>query len=321
MKNTLQIIHNDLDGISPIILNRYYKIDYYKEISTNYEEKGEHDSLRQFTNLEKVIYVDFTPDEEAYEIIRQKDLECIVIDHHISQFDNMTEKAKDNPKLTYIFDNEKSGTLLYYEYLTETLNYEKKDIVGYFCNLVSTYDLYNKQSPLWTKAQNLNRLLYKVINWANRGTLAMYDFFINGQLWKLENCESYSFNKFEETKIDADIKAEKDILNEFISGKRRIKTRVDEQGRYFAVIILNKKVSAIASLLLERYKKLDYIVIINDYEKDCKKVSLRSKEHINLLEFEGVKGHKNACGYPNVDNQFCDDLWMGKVYSLKKLES
>ena len=181
--------------------------------------------------------------------------------------------------------------------------------------------MWQKDSPLWEQAQNLNRLLWKIPNWSKKDNpLEFHKYFINGQLWKLQNMQNFSFNRFELEKINADIKAEQELLAEFLNGKRKIKTRKDKQGHYFSVITLDKKISAICSLLLEKYRKLDYILCINNFDPDSPKVSIRSKEHINVLDFNGVRGHPQAGGVENVTPELCEAIWTGEIYELEFLE-
>lgn len=312
------LVGSDLDGIFPLVLNRYCEIPFYKEISTNYNERGEHSDLEQLGAEDLALYVDFTPDEEARQIIETNQVSCLIIDHHESQYEPIIEWQKSYNKVEYIYDVTKSGTYLYYEFLCNN-DYPVKGnkVAKEVCTLVSTYDLWQKDSPLWEQAQNLNRLMWKLPNWAYKDNpLKLHEYFINGQLWKLQNSDKFFFNRFEMEKINADIKMEQKLFNEFISGKRQIKTRKDSKGNYFSIIVLNKKVSAICSMLLEKYKKLDYIICINDYDKDSPKISVRSKEHINVLDFQGVKGHPQAGGVENATPELCESLWSKKTYSL-----
>ena len=72
--------------------------------------------------------------------------------------------------------------------------------------------------------------------------------------------------------------------------------------------------------LMEKYKSLSYCVIINSYNEDEPKISLRSREDVDLLELNYVKGHRNACGISadEIDNmkQFTEDLKSKKIYEL-----
>lgn len=312
--------HCDFDGTTPIVLNRYFKINYDKEVMTNYNEDLEHEYL---CNYENIIYVDFSPNKSARKIIQENNINCLIIDHHEGVREEIEEFCKSYDKCEYIFDNEKCGTKLYYEWLKEQ-GYKGNNVSDYIVDLTDTYDLYKKDNPLFKIADECNRLLYSTCTWyvlkadpTNR--IEAYKFFINNMLWKMENADKFFFNKIEQEKINNDIKKENDIFNELIkNASTEISTRKDSKGRYFAIFICNSKISAVASKLMEKYKKLDYCIIINNYDPNLPKISLRSRE-INLLDLNFTAGHELACGIgDSVENmkQFAEDLRTKKIYEL-----
>ena len=71
--------------------------------------------------------------------------------------------------------------------------------------------------------------------------------------------------------------------------------------------------------LLEKYKKVDYLLIINDYNQDEPKVSLRSRE-MNLLDLNYTSGHELACGIDSekIGNmkEFVKKLENKEIYEL-----
>ena len=72
-------------------------------------------------------------------------------------------------------------------------------------------------------------------------------------------------------------------------------------------------------MIFNKYKKVDYVLIINEYDKENKKLSFRGrddKEGIDGNKLEGFKGHALACGYEQITNELCEDLWRGKIYSF-----
>ena len=307
--------HCDLDSIFSLLANKFYNLGFDKTISTNYGERGEHETLKTMGKDDLVVYTDFTPDAEAREIIQNNGIKFEIHDHHESQVNDINEWMKSYSNGFYNYDVEKCGSKIYYDYL-KSKGYESNSVLDEFVELVNTYDLWHKDSPLWEKAQNLNRLLFKMINWAKKDSAEKFDFFIDGVIWKCNNMKHYEFSEFEQKKIDADIKQEDDLFNEFVNKKRLIKTRKDEKGNYFAIIKLQKKVSSICNRLLEKYKGLSYIICINDYDKENPKISVRSKDDFNILVFNEVKGHENAGGWENPTQQISEDLWDNKVHGL-----
>jgi hypothetical protein len=137
--------------------------------------------------------------------------------------------------------------------------------------------------------------------------------------WKFNNTpdKTFEFTTFERSKIAISQKKEDELFLKYINGKEPIITRKDKEGRYFSIIKLNTKVSSIASRLLDKFHKLSYIIIINDYDKEKTKVSIRSKS-VNLLEYQGTAGHEHACGITEISDDWIEDLWRGKIYCLEK---
>lgn len=322
LNKTLFVHHIDMDGILPYILNQYFNIKYDKSVCTNYNEDLEHEYLR---NYENVIYVDFSPNEIARKIIQENNIKCLVVDHHEGVREEIEKFCNEYNNCEYIFDNEKCGTKLYYEWLKEQ-GYKGNNVSDYIVELTDTYDLYKKDNPLFKIADECNRLLYSTCAWyvlkadpTNR--IEAYKFFINNMLWKMENADKFFFNKIEQEKINNDIKKENDIFNELIhNAKTEISTRKDSKGNYFAIFKCNSKISAIASKMLEKYKSLIYCIIINEYDKECPKISLRCKDNFNLLDLNYTAGHELACGIDanQIEDmkKFVEDLKNKKIYEL-----
>ena len=314
--NVLFVSHIDLDGFMPIVLNQFFNIEYGKEINTNYGEELE---VSELSNYKNVIYVDFTPCENARKVIDDNKINCIVIDHHESQYEEISNWCKDLDYVEYIYDNDRSGTLIYYDWLL-SLGYKGNNVTDYLSKVVSIYDLFQKDNELWEVADNLNRLLYSSGKYYLTDKKECFSFFISTMLWKCQNAESFFFSKLELSKIMVDKKKEDDIfLNLVNNAKSELSTRQDEKGDYFCVFKCKSKISAICFKLLEKYKKLSYVICINDYDVDKPKISVRSREDFDCLSLEGVKGHKNAGGYENPTREIVEQLWNKDIYSFKRL--
>lgn len=318
MENTkkLLVTHIDLDGLSCYILAKYFDIELEDIWMYDYPDYENDNFLySDLKYYDEVWYFDFTPNKKCRDIITEQGMVCVIGDHH--------EKVKeeidlwDYNKKEYIFDNDKSGAKIFYEFLLSREVIYNIPIVKEYIDLVSIYDLYDQKSPQWKDAQGLNRLLYKTAFYMKDELPKKYEVFLNSIFNKFDIQETFEFNKIEKRKIEEDIKKELDLFKEFTSGKRKIKTRKDEKDRYFCIFELNTKISAICNLMLEKYKKLDYVIAINTYHKDDRKLSLRSREGgINLFEYKGVKGHRQAAGMENVTDELIDSLWSGKLHSL-----
>ena len=308
LNKTLMVVHIDFDGTIPIVLNRFFQINYAKEIMTNYGEEFEFNDLSSGL-YDTVIYTDFSPNEKARYIIKEKNIKCFIIDHHEAVTEELNDFCKNYDKAEYIFDNEKCGSKLYYEWLLEN-GYKGNDVSDYIIELVNTYDLYKQNSDLWKESEDCNRLLYVTCSWyilksdpTNR--IEAYKFFINNMLWKMQNANNFFFNQLEQSKINEDIKKENEIFENLVkNAPSEISTRKDSKGNYFAIFNCNSKISAVANRLLKKYPKLAYCMIINDYDKDNPKVSLRSL-NFNLLTLNYTSGHELSCG---IDSEKAGDM-------------
>lgn len=319
---SLHVSHVDLDGITPFIIDNLFGLTFNYNQTSNYDEEREYDTLVK-EDLLTVVYTDFTPSERCRKIIEEKNLDCIIFDHH----ESITKEIVDwnYPKKIYIYDVNKCGSRIYYEYLKEQNPSFKNDVMDTIITRVDNYDMWRKDSLTtkeWEDAQDLNRLMFTTCNWSKKlepTGVEMFRFFIDGMFYKCNNYDTFFYNKFESQKIIGDKNKEKELFLEIInSGNKKMKTRKDNEGHYFVVIKLRSKVSAICSLLLEKYSKVDYIICINEFDPSNKRISFRSRE-LNVLEFEGVEGHELAGGVSNCTNEMCDKLWEGtELYCFSK---
>jgi hypothetical protein len=319
----LLILHNDADGISPLVLFKYFNIQFDTIISMNYDEYTEYDSLiESLVEQDIITFIDFSPNKKWMEILEKSKCTIIVCDHHgdintIDSANYLLSNWKYN-KFTYYFSpNEKCGTEVYYDNM---ITDHSNPVINEYIRILSIFDCGKKHDKDYSKATDLNRLFWKLISYGKEG-LDKYEYFIKGMNYKFNNPSyGFVFNKLERTKIEEDKKRELEIFNELLSGgKSTIKTRRDTLGRYFCIIKLRSKASGISERLLDKYKKLDYIIIINFYDKENLKVSIRAREGINLPEsYDNVRGHPCASGLAEITNDYCENLWSGKIYSLKE---
>ena len=314
---TLWITHCDFDGLSPYILNKFFNLTYGKEISTNYGELMELEHIHLYKN---VVYVDFTPCQQVRDEIEKYNLNCLILDHHEGVTEEINEWGKKYSKMEYIYDNEKCGTKLYYEWL-KGQGFVGNSVSDYIVELTDTYDLYKQERENWNIAESCNRLMYASARWSYKDDrFKCYEFFINNMLWKMQNADKFFFNKLEQTHIQDDINKENNLFDDLIhNASKNISTRKDSKGHYFAIFYGKSKISALANRLLNKYKKLDYVIIINDYNKDDIKISLRSRDEFNVLNLVGVKGHANAGGIDTSERdtkELSEKLWKKEIYEL-----
>ena len=295
---TLKVSHADLDGLMPLILDKFLNFNFGKSISTNYGEDLELESV-QSGMYDSIIYTDFTPSETVRKAIEEKQMEVLIFDHHVAVKDEIDEWCKSYKKVEYMFDNERCGTKIYYDWLVENgFKNKTNSVVEHIVRLTDTYDLYKQESDLWNEAFKLNTLMYCTGKyWEKDDRLKCFQFFINNILWKMQNADNFFFNSLEESKINADIAKANRLFEDLIkNASKEISTRKDSRGFYFAVFHCNSKVSDVCNKIIKKYKKLSYVLCINDYDKDNPKISLRSIDDFDLTELNYAKGHKNASG-------------------------
>lgn len=313
---TLRVSHCDMDGIMPLILDAFFGLNFGKSISTNYGEDLELDCI-QLGDYNTVIYTDFTPSETVRKIITEKQIHTVIFDHHIAVKDEIELWMKEYSDVEYVFDNERCGTKIYYDCLMESGLKEKTNKVAeHIVRLTDVYDLYKQDSDLWNDAFKLNTLMYCTGRyWEKDDRFKCFQFFINNVLWKMQNSDHFFFNSLEESKINADIVKANRLFEDLVkNASKEISTRKDSRGFYFAVFHCNSKVSDVCNKILRKYKKLSYVLCINDYDKENPKISLRSVDEFDLTELNYAKGHANASG---VSPSEVDDM---KEF-VKKIES
>lgn len=311
----LLITHSDLDMVGIITLVIYYKIHYDDILMINYVDDDYLKCLDYIPNYDEIHYADFSPDEKSMELLEKLNKKVIIYDHHDTAYQRLKEWKYENKE--YYYEDGISGTEIYYK---NNIKINTNKIINAYVELISVFDTGKKKSPLYSKACNLNRLLYQTKNWGKEG-LEQYQFFIEGMIRKFDSYgSSFEFTKWENAKIQKAVQKEKDIFKELVSGKRKIKTRKDKKERYFSIIRLTSKTNEICNMMLDKYSKLDYIIVINEYDTSKLKLSIRSRDTINLLEYKNVAGHPNAAGFEDITNEICEDLWNGKIYCLEDKE-
>ena len=77
----------------PYILNKFFNINFAKSISTNYGEELELESV-QSGLYENIVYVDFTPSESIRKIIEEKQMNVLILDHHLAVKEEIEEWCK-----------------------------------------------------------------------------------------------------------------------------------------------------------------------------------------------------------------------------------
>ena len=322
-KKRLHISHSDLDGCIPFLLDSYFGEVFDYSMSMNYHDFEKEDfNYEIFRKYDEIIFSDFSPNQKALDIMIESNVHLVVVDHHASfyeLFQNNIEKLESLPRKGLIeihFDNTKSGSGLYFDYLKEKHNkYRVSKVLSEIVTLADTYDLFKTESPLWEQALSLNRMLWKSYNWGFKDSLDIRKFskFLKMLQDKVDNLNSFQYNSYEQNAIRETVARELDAYKKAMSN---ILIRVDSKGNTFGLVRMRAKVSIVAHTILKNYPKFDYLLIINEYNKDDLKMSGRSKG-FNLLQLNYLRGHSQASGSEPLEEGFLEKLWQGReVYEL-----
>jgi oligoribonuclease NrnB/cAMP/cGMP phosphodiesterase (DHH superfamily) len=316
------VTHCDLDMAGSIMnliyFNKYKDYDHILVNDYKSYENGSFDySLVE--QADEVLYMDMTPDQKSLDIIIEKNIKCTILDHH-SSFMNDTwidlgYSERDLPNMNYVFDNEKSGSMISYEYFKAKHKGRVPKMLHEIVEIIDNYDLWKDETEMFeAKSMNMNRLFWKSLEWGRSG-INKYIPFIEDMLNRVKNnVGSFQFTRKDRILIDEARVQERQAM---VKASKTLLVRKDNKGYKFGIIKARAKISIVAYRYLQGRKDLDYIVAINEYNSSDKRISLRSQKHINLLEvIPNAKGHQNSAGLKDYDKDFPDSFYNGKPYAL-----
>ena len=317
-KRVLQISHNDGDGFGATVLGFYYiqpvAFSFYTENTDDYD-------LQNY-NLEKIIngydiflFTDFSPTKRVIDILRKYQKAFYCYDHHISAFDELSNIAQEE----YVFNNEKCGTLIFFEALTKGKRIKK--VVAQFVELINIYDLYQMNSALWHDAKGLCNVLWGYTSWFSGETSTGKSMkFITAMLYKFDNDKYFSFNSYEQGLIR---RAEQKEKENYEIAKKSLKKRTDNSGNLYGYFECISKLSIVANYILTDNQDLRYVIAHSTYEDKGghvrPKISIRSTDDrcidcSQIAKIYNGGGHKESSGIEFTDMSFFEKLRSGKVH-------
>jgi len=313
--NILLTHYIDLDGIAPIILSKYFELPIDQYIPVIYgEEKNDDEKyiVEDYKGKDNIIFItDFSISVSFFNYIKCNFKNYFIFDHH--------EMSLELPSDDNIYvDISKSGTLLFYEWLIKDKKKTIPEIVKHFVDLINIYDTWNKGSPLWEEAQNLNRVLWKCTDYeAKEKTWQKFMPFIHLQLSKFEKGGDWYWTDYEHNIIQEGIAKEQE---ELLNAEQNMKIRIDNRGNKFILYYGSSRVSIVCSKLLEKYDDIVYIININTFQGGNKKavngkVSVRAREGFDVNNLHNIHGHKQAGGgkFPEL---YLVKLWNGMIKQI-----
>ncbi len=319
----LILLHNDLDGISGLLLaqmylkdrtENIYKVVDYKEIYIGDEFDRSWYADYAYCDFKQVIISDVAVNQSMFEWVTETFGDNYVIcDHHER---SLWLQGKPN---CFISDTS-CGTKLFYEYLRTQNKMRTPAIIRDFVELVDVYDRYDDSvtPDLWSKAHDLNRVFWASIGMYKQG-LDKYYFFIKNQMEKFEvSPPSFEFNEFENNMI---VRALENEEKEFTKADTSKLIYVDDKGKKCLVWGGRSKISIVCYRLLFKYPEIDYVLNINTYKEKGQsdisgKISARARKDsdFDVTQLMYVEGHK-AAGGAVLEPEVAKALWNG-TYKL-----
>ena len=271
-KTKIGIYHkNCTDGTTAaaVLLRKFPDIKLFPLVHSHTEEEVAH--IHKVAGEDNEIYfVDFAVGVEEF---LDKGHDITVLDHHISVKEGMEKLAEENEKLTYIFNNEKSGASLVWTYFFP--DEVEPDIIKYV-----------EDSDLWTGKYEDTKYITNFLSTNADTPEKMLEFIENGNIEEIKEKGKIIANY-------ADIQ-----MSRFIGSAEGINLKIGE----FIVPVYNltsgEYVSVIGNKLSVLHNKTAIMFAI---KSNSVKFSLRSidGQKPNALAFAqmlGGGGHENSAG-------------------------
>lgn len=301
--------HNDLDGIGNKILSLYFGLDFNKYIILDYNfERTDEELVNSLLEYDTIYFTDFCPSKEFLEKALGLNKQIYIYDHHDSSL-WVKDMQYSNLKVYHSLDM--CGTKIFCNFYIKSIFGRLPLIIDYFVQLINTYDTWQITSFLWEESQNLNRILYKTIDW-NADSQSSYNRFVKLMLVKLDTYPSWRWTNYEIRLIEEDKQKEKRILEE---SNQILQKRYDEKGKKFGLFKARSKISIVCANLLQRHKDLDYIICINTFKENENKLSCRSLG-FDTTQLSIFEGHKEASGGQMGSKEEINDFWEGFINSI-----
>jgi hypothetical protein len=304
--STCVINHCDLDAVGCKIALDYLGFKYDKMFSVNYGEVTKDTSW--IYNFDKIVCTDFSLSTDLVNELLSRGKIVEIYDHHDYENNDETKGlfSINNKNFKLVHSTEKCGTAIVAEFFGK--NIRIKPIFTQFVNIVDTYDLYKKSSPLWPDAENCNRVLWGCINWGAKEAIDKFSFICDYWTTKISYNTAWFWSDFEKQKIEKAIDIENKAYEQALL---TYKTFVDSKGIKYGVAVAEKKISTSASRLLKEHEDITYLIMFNTFTKTFGRLSLRSRTNFDCTQFEECQGHKEASG-GEVSPQEAMQLYKGK---------
>lgn len=286
------ISHVDLDGLSVILLGKLLsekkpELAYNGYISVNYGFEEDEELWKFILEFDIIHMADLSVPEDKYQELLDNCDEVVLFDHHdsskeLSKFDNVNH------------DNNRCGTQIYFDEYYSTFFSRIPKVISHYVNLVNTYDLWHDQDPLWEEAQNMNRVLFSMMDWSAEDSMDKAISFFASYMIKLNRLKEWKWLESERRSIKV-AKYKEDTA--YAEAMKNLSIRKDYKGEVFGVSAIGAKISIVCARILIENPYIKYIIIVNSYSSEDGKMSMRTRDEVfecpSVYPFEG---HLQAAG-------------------------
>lgn len=311
-KRRILMSNNDLDGSSYLVLFHYYQIPYNEVFITEYDFFENEPQMEYVMKYDEIFFIDFAPSQWMLDRMLERNITFKVFDHHEPGWEVLKDLPPSENYEIHV-DFERSGTEIFYdEYIKPNL-VRTKPIVEYFVEMVSGYDLWKKDKPIWEDGLNLNRIFYGLMNFG-QSEYALIEPYVTTQTSKLQTSNEWFWTEKEQKLIK---RAEEREEKMKALAEENLSERIDSKGKEFGVIALPSKISLGANYILEKYPHLYYVIAINTWGGGINgKLSFRARERFDCNELCCAEGHGTAAGgHIQVDEAF--KLYNGSITAIR----
>lgn len=313
--------HIDTDGVSCVIMAYLFGIvqDKTQVAMLDYKDIEDEDGnvtipLKEVSG--KVYYTDLHIDNAIYTYLT----DYYGVDN-VYFFDHHTGSMEFDGYPNVYVDTERCGTRLLFDFLRKGKRVPA--LWEDFVTLVDVYDRWVLDHPLREKAENLNRVVYGMLQYRASTMYDKYKTLIRYQLDKLRSNTSqreFPFTDYERHVIEGMREKEE---REYQYAVGNMQERVDSAGHSFLLYHGGSKISYVCNRMLREYEHIEYVVAVNTWSPQYTKREINGKVSVrssNDGEFDctslcGINGHLHAAG-GNLNPQFVKDLIYGQVNEL-----
>jgi oligoribonuclease NrnB/cAMP/cGMP phosphodiesterase (DHH superfamily) len=282
--------HIDGDGLGAALIATYFN-DFDKIIHLDYGFEINEEKTRLIESFDEIYFCDITPNEAYYNRLKELGKSVTIYDHHDGE---NTQYLRGLPGVH--FDPKRCGTEILFDVRYRS-RYRVKPIIQEYVTLVSVYDLWKWDHPLWEEAISLTRVLYGYKIWGVEDTTDSFYRYTRTVLKKFEKLTNWRWTEEELGFIAATKTREDEALRDAI---RSIVFRKDDFGRTFGVFQLGAKISLTCHRFLRHTtlgRDLDYLLVINTFKGMNGKLSGRCLDgRFKVNELRVLNGHPEAAG-------------------------